>query len=130
LCLPVGVRSSRGYAPKGETPAVKRTEKKENAGMVSAVTSRGKVFWKPREGSINGEKFIDFVKRLISNKKNKIFLILEAVSKPRTNLGLPVFTASPQLNLTAKAPNAAPETGTTVGCARGVIQSHNTARRQ
>jgi hypothetical protein len=31
------------------------------------------------------------------------FLTIEAVSKPHANLGLPVFTASPQLNLTAKA---------------------------
>jgi transposase len=67
----------RGYAPKGETPVVNRTEKKENVSMVSAITNRGKVFWKLHEGSINGEKFIDFVKRLIRNKKNKVFLILD-----------------------------------------------------
>jgi hypothetical protein len=41
-------------------------------------------------------------------------LLFEAVLKPRANLGPPVFTDSPQLNLTAKAPNAAPETSTTV----------------
>jgi hypothetical protein len=40
-----------------------------------------------------------------------------------------MFTANLQENLTAKAPNAAPETGTTVGCARGVsaVMQHGAA---
>jgi transposase len=67
----------RGYAPQGKTPVVNRTEKRENVSMISAITNKGKVFWKLHEGSINGELVLDFVKRLIRNKKNKIFLILD-----------------------------------------------------
>jgi transposase len=67
----------RGYAPQGRTPVVNRTEKRENVSMISAITNKGKVFWKLHEGSINGELVLDFVKRLIRNKKNKIFLILD-----------------------------------------------------
>jgi transposase len=67
----------RGYAPQGKTPVVNRTEKRENISMISAITNKGKVFWKLHEGSINGELVLDFVKRLIRNKKNKIFLILD-----------------------------------------------------
>jgi transposase len=59
----------RGYAPRGETPVVNRTEKKENASMVSAITNRGKVYWKLHEGSVNGEKFKEFVERLVRGKK-------------------------------------------------------------
>jgi hypothetical protein len=67
----------RGYAPKGKAPVVNRTEKKENVSMVSAITNRGKVFWKLHEGGISGGKVINFVKRLIRNKRNKVFLILD-----------------------------------------------------
>jgi transposase len=67
----------RGYAPKGKTPVVNKTEKRENVSMISAITNKGKVFWKLHEGSINGELVFDFVKRLIRNKKNKIYLILD-----------------------------------------------------
>jgi transposase len=67
----------RGYAPTGETPVVHRTEKKENVSMVSAITNKGKVYWKLHEGSINGEKFMDFARRLIYWKKRKVFLVLD-----------------------------------------------------
>lgn len=46
----------RGYALRGKTPAVNRTEQRECVSMVSAVTNQGKIYWKPHEGSINGEK--------------------------------------------------------------------------
>jgi transposase len=62
----------RGYAPRGETPVVNRTEKKENVSMVSAITNQGKVYWKLHEGSINAEKFKEFVERLVWGKKRKV----------------------------------------------------------
>jgi hypothetical protein len=65
------------YGPRGSTPVVNRSEKKEHISMVSAITNQGKVYWKLHEGSINREKFLDFEKRLISNKRHKIFLILD-----------------------------------------------------
>jgi transposase len=67
----------RGYAPKGKTPIVNRTAKKENVSMVSAITNQGKVFWKLYGGSVNSERFLEFVKQLVKNKKNKIFLIVD-----------------------------------------------------
>jgi transposase len=67
----------RGYAPRGETPVVNRTEKKENVSMVSAITNRGKIYWKLHEGSINAEKFKEFAERLVRGKKRKIYLILD-----------------------------------------------------
>jgi transposase len=67
----------RGYAPRGKTPVVKRTEKKENVSMVSAISNLGKIYWKLHEGSINAEKFKEFVERLVRGKKRKIYLILD-----------------------------------------------------
>ena len=45
--------------------------------MVSAITNQGKIYWKLFDGSINSEKFLEFVKRLTMNKKKKIFLIVD-----------------------------------------------------
>jgi transposase len=67
----------RGYAPRGETPVVNRTEKRENVSMISAINNRGKVYWKLHEGSINTEKFKEFVERLTRGKKRKVFLIVD-----------------------------------------------------
>jgi transposase len=67
----------RGYAPRGETPVVERTGKKQNLSMVSAITNRGKVYWKLHEGSINSERFKEFVERLVHGKKRKVFLIMD-----------------------------------------------------
>jgi hypothetical protein len=36
---------------------VNRAEKKENISRASAITNKGKVYWKLHEGSINGERF-------------------------------------------------------------------------
>jgi transposase len=67
----------RGYAPRGETPVVNRTGKKEDVSMVSAITNNGKIYWKLHEGSVNAEKFKEFAERLIYGKKRKVFLILD-----------------------------------------------------
>jgi transposase len=67
----------RGYAPKGKTPVVKRTGKREHISMVSAITNQGKVFWKIFETSITALLFFEFVKRLVKRSKRKIFLIVD-----------------------------------------------------
>jgi transposase len=67
----------RGYAPRGETPVVNRTAKKEDVSMISAITNKGKIYWKLHEGSINAEKFKEFVERLTYGKKRKVYLILD-----------------------------------------------------
>ncbi|MDR1030436.1 MAG: transposase [Treponema sp.] len=54
-----------------------KLEKKEHASIVSAITGSGKVYWKLHEGSINAEKFKDFVQRLLYGKKRKVFLVLD-----------------------------------------------------
>jgi transposase len=67
----------RGFAPKGQAPVITALAKHENISMVSAITNQGKVRWMLTEGSVNAEKFTDFIKRLMKNAPNKIFLILD-----------------------------------------------------
>ncbi len=67
----------RGYAPKGKTPVVRVTQRRENLGIISTVTNQGKVRWKLFEGAMNADILIDFFKRLIRDAGRKVFLILD-----------------------------------------------------
>ena len=67
----------RGYAPKGRTPGVRVTQRRENLGSISTVTNQGKVRWKLFEGAMNADILVDFFKRLIREAGRKVFLILD-----------------------------------------------------
>jgi transposase len=54
--------------------------------MVSAITNKGKVFWKTHEGSINSETFKEFAERLVRGKRRKVFLILDNATTHRSEL--------------------------------------------
>jgi len=76
-----GLRSGdvrgRGYAPRGETPVINVTAKHENLSMVSAITNKGKVHWMIVDGTVNIDRFLEFLKSLIKNRHRKVFLILD-----------------------------------------------------
>ena len=76
-----GIRSDdvngRGYAPCGKTPVVRRKGNRERLSMLSTVTNRGKVRFKLFKGSVNADKMISFLKRLIRDASKKVFLILD-----------------------------------------------------
>jgi hypothetical protein len=64
-----GLRASyvrgRGFSLKGKTPVVHATATYQNLSMVSAITNKGKVSWMIVDGSVNIERFIKFLERLI-----------------------------------------------------------------
>lgn len=76
-----GLQSSdvrgRGFAPRGKTPIINVTAKYENLSMVSAITNKGRVHWMIVDGSVNIERFIEFLQGLIKYSRHKIFLILD-----------------------------------------------------
>jgi transposase len=76
-----GVRNSnqhgRSYAPKGKTPIKKSMAKRFSVNMISTVTNKGKVEFMIYTGSMNADRLIEFMKQLIKNKSQKIFLILD-----------------------------------------------------
>ena len=49
--------------------------------MISAITTRGNVFWKLHERSVNGEKFFEFVKRLVHKSRVKEVLIIDTLGR-------------------------------------------------
>jgi len=76
-----GVRNSnqhgRSYAPKGKTPIKKSMAKRFSVNMISTVTNKGKVEFMIYTGRMNADRLIEFMKQLIKNKSQKIFLILD-----------------------------------------------------
>jgi transposase len=67
----------RGYAPKGQTPVVRRTAKKISTSMISAVNNRGLMRFMCFKGALNAGLFIVFLRRLIKDAPGKIFLIVD-----------------------------------------------------
>lgn len=67
----------RSYAPKGRTPVKKIMAKRFSVNMISTVTNRGKVEFMIYSGTMNSQRFIEFMKQFIKNKKRKMYLILD-----------------------------------------------------
>lgn len=62
-----GLRSDdvrgRSYAPMGQTPEIRVSQRREGLSIISSVTRRGKVRFKVFEGAMNAAILIDFMKR-------------------------------------------------------------------
>ena len=76
-----GIRNNsqygRSYAPIGKTPTKQTMAKRITLNMISTVTNQGKVRFMTYEGTMNSQRFIIFLKRLINGAQRKIFLILD-----------------------------------------------------
>ena len=67
----------RSYAPKGQTPVVVRTARRVTQSMISAVSNRGLMRFMFYEGALNADRFIAFLRRLIKDAGQKVFLIVD-----------------------------------------------------
>jgi len=67
----------KGYAPKGQTPILTQTGQKFSTSMIAAVSNRGLMRFKLYKGALNVAIFIDFMKRLLKDAKQKVFLIVD-----------------------------------------------------
>jgi transposase len=65
------------WSPVGQTPVVVTTGERKSISMVSAISPRGELRFRVQEGSMNADRFIDFLKALISSVEGKVFLILD-----------------------------------------------------
>ena len=76
-----GVRNTsqygRSYAPKGKTPVKETMAKRLSINMISTITNQGKVRFMTYKGTMNSQRFIVFLKRLIKGSSRKLYLILD-----------------------------------------------------
>jgi transposase len=65
------------WAPVGQTPVVRGTGARLSVNMISAVTPRGKLYFKVLEGSGNSANFIAFLTDLLHDIEGKLFIIVD-----------------------------------------------------
>lgn len=85
-----GVRSDyhsgTTWAPKGETPVVSATGARFSVNMISALSPRGDFRFMVVEGTIGAAVFVEFLKRLITGVRKKVFLIVDGYPAHRAKL--------------------------------------------
>lgn len=67
----------KGFAPKGKTPVVRLTAKRNKINMISSITNRGKVRFMLYRETMTAKVLIKFMSRLIKDSPRKVFLILD-----------------------------------------------------
>ena len=67
----------RSWAPKGQTPIATRDAKRFAESMISAVSNRGLMRFMLYDGALNIERFLTFLRRLIKDAGQKVFLIVD-----------------------------------------------------
>jgi transposase len=70
-------RAGRSYAPRGKTPVVVRTARRVTQSMISAVSNRGLMRFMLYDGALNVERFLAFLRRLVKDARQKVFLIVD-----------------------------------------------------
>ena len=85
-----GVRSDfhsgTTWAPIGETPVVQATGARFSVNMISALSPRGDFRFMVVEGTVTAAVFIQFMKRLMTGTKKKIYLIVDGHPTHRSKL--------------------------------------------
>lgn len=67
----------RGYSPRGTSPIIRVSAKKERISMISAINNEGKVRFMMYRESMTSTRLITFMKRLIRDAGRKVYLILD-----------------------------------------------------
>lgn len=67
----------RTWAPKGQTPVVARSARRITQSLISAVSNRGQMRFMLYDGALNADRFLGFLRRLIKDAKQKVFLIVD-----------------------------------------------------
>ena len=67
----------RSFAPKGQTPIIRRPAVRFSHSMISSLTNQGKLRFMVYEGALNAAIFLRFLRRLVTGARRKLFLIVD-----------------------------------------------------
>ncbi len=68
------------WAPVGQTPVVTGSAVRQAIKMVSAIGQRGELSFQVHEGSMNAERFIEFLQSLVHDFDTPVFLVVDGSS--------------------------------------------------
>lgn len=75
----------RGYAPKGQTPVLKKSGKRFKTNMISAINNQGKLGFMIYKEKMDADMFIRFLQQLIKGRRRKLYLILDNLKVHHSN---------------------------------------------
>ena len=85
----MGLRSDdtvgRSYGKVGKTPIIPGTGQRFGCSTISAITNQGQLNFMVFKGSFNNHVFLNYLKRLIKQAKQKVFLIVDRHPVNRAN---------------------------------------------
>lgn len=73
----VMTRSGRTWGLKGQTPIIKVSMERGGYNVLSVVTAQGDMDYSIKEGTINGERYIEFLEELISKRNKPLILLVD-----------------------------------------------------
>ncbi|MEY3760673.1 MAG: hypothetical protein RIR39_2164 [Pseudomonadota bacterium] len=70
-------RHGRTWGLRGQTSIVKVSIQRGGYNVLSAVTVEGEMDYSIKDGTINGERYIEFLEQLISNRSRPLILLVD-----------------------------------------------------
>ena len=67
----------RSFAPKGQTPVIRRPARRASQSMIASLTNRGTLRFMIYEGALNTTIFLNFLRRLVREAARKLFVIVD-----------------------------------------------------
>lgn len=67
----------RSYAPRGQTPTLLVSGDRGRVNAISSITPEGEMFFQTFSGTMNGERFVEFLRALVEFADKKVFLIAD-----------------------------------------------------
>jgi transposase len=97
------------WAPVGQTPVVKVPGQRQSISAASAVSPRGAFWFATYKGALNGELFVELLKKLMHRRKKPLRLVVDGLPAHKTKV-VKAYVASTQGQLSLHfLPGYAPE---------------------
>jgi transposase len=78
-------QSGTTWGPEGETPVIETAGPGLRLNMASAISPKGDMYFKTFEGSMNSDRFIEFLEELLRENEKPVFLITDNHSAHTSN---------------------------------------------
>jgi transposase len=97
------------WAPIGQTPVVHVPGQRQSISAASAVSAKGAFWFATYHGALNGESFVELLKKLMHRRKKPVRLVLDGLPAHKTK-AVKTYVSSTQGRLTVHIlPGYAPE---------------------
>ena len=67
------------WGVRGQTPVVERPGQRQSVGAASAVTTQGAFWFCVYEGALNGELFVELLKKMMHRRRKPVHLVLDSL---------------------------------------------------